>query len=193
MDNITINHILKTFTNINGEYLGIFTKSQLKKKNIILDYYENAYLILFIDNISRRLGHWVTVLKLRSRIYFLDSFGFHPKIYNLNLKHIFRSKVEYDFFFINLPLQSDRSTTCGAYVIYFIKNISICNFNILCFEKNVLKHFKNRNKQLNDQFVIKFIYDNFYHILPFNCKKMFCNDEFIIDRKRCMKDICKRF
>ena len=81
MDESTITFALKNIS-LNNNYLGIFTKIDLEKLNI--NTYKNFSLILFIDNISENLGHWNCIIKIDNKIFFLDSFGFNPKFYQLN-------------------------------------------------------------------------------------------------------------
>ena len=138
MDESTITFALKNIS-LNNNYLGIFTKIDLEKLNI--NTYKNFSLILFIDNISENLGHWTCIIKIDNKIFFLDSFGFDSKFYHLNFKKIFKSKNRISYFFLKFRLQGNNTTTCGAYVIYFIKNIVDCNYYINCFKNIFLQDF----------------------------------------------------
>ena len=189
MDDITISNVLKSFTNDNDNYLGILTLSQLY--NFDIDRHTNSILVFFIENIFKKLGHWVAILKIKNKIYFLDSFGLHPKLYNFDFKHIFKSKLKYDYYYLNLQTQSDSSSTCGAYTIFFIHTIIWCKYTITCFKKSVLKNLSHKNNILNDHFIIKYMYKHFKNILPSNCQELFCNTKFIINRENCVKLVCK--
>ena len=190
MDNITLNRVLKQFINTKYNYLGIFTISQLS--TIDTKKYKYLALILFIPNISKILGHWTVLIKVKNNIYFLDSFGLNPKLYNFDLKHTFKSKIKYNYYYLNVQIQSNSSTTCGAYAIYFIHTMILCKYNIICLKKKINKHLKNRIKSINDNFVIQYMYDYFKNSLPNNCQKLFCNNKFITNRKLCIQTICKR-
>ena len=138
MDNILINNIFKNIS-IKYNYLGIFSIKDLSNLNINL--YENFSLILFIENISPKLGHWVSVFKIKNKIFFLDSFGFHPNIYKINLKKIFKINKEINFYFLKYRLQGDNTTTCGAYAVHFINRILSCDYSIYCFITLFFKGF----------------------------------------------------
>ena len=189
MDNITINRILKKIINIDNNYLGIFTPSQLNYVNI--DRYNHLILILFIPNISKTYGHWCCLIKIKKVLYFLDSFGLNPDLYNFNLKHNLKTKKKYLYYYLNLQIQSNYTTVCGAYAIYFIHTLILCKYNINCLKKEIIRHLKNKNKLKNDYFIIQYMYNNFKKDLPFNCQNIFCNDKFIIKRKLCIETLCR--
>ena len=83
MDNILIDKIFKNIP-IKYNYLGIFSIKDLHSLNI--NRYSYCSLILFIENISVNLGHWVCIFKIKYELFFLDSFGFRPKFYKINIK-----------------------------------------------------------------------------------------------------------
>ena len=189
MDNITISHILKKIIKKNDNYLGIFTPPQLK--HISIDKYKCLILILFIPNISKNYGHWTSILKIRNKFYFLDSFGLNPKLNHIYFKNIFKTKKIYNFYYLNLQIQSKYTTTCGAYVIFFIQTIILCKYNITCFKKKNHISFKAQKKIKNDHFIIQYMYSHFKNNLSVNCEKLFCHSEFIINRGHCVESICK--
>ena len=86
MDENTLSNILYSYVNDTDNYLGIYTKDNIFDLNIMK--YRYCSLVLFIDNISRNLGHWCVIIKIMNNIYFLDSFGLHPKKYGIDLKNI---------------------------------------------------------------------------------------------------------
>ena len=189
MDNITINNIVKSFTQSCDNYLGVFTISQLYDINF--DHLRYTVIILFIDNISKKLGHWTSIIKINKKIYFLDSFGLNPKLYNLNLKRIFNSRVTYNYYYLNKKTQSEESSGCGAYVVFYIHTLVRCKYRISCFKKSILQNLRHENTLLNDHFIYLYVSKHFNDILPYTCKQLFCNTKFIINRKSCIKHICK--
>ena len=139
MDNIIIDKILKYINN--GKhfkyYLGVFT---IKEYNTLdLKNKKCFSLILFISNISKNLGHFVTIFKSKNKIFFCDSFGKNITFYKKNIHNI--------DFYMNIELQSKFTTVCGAYSIFFIHIISLCRYNISCFINLVLKYFNLKNKK----------------------------------------------
>ena len=135
------------------------------------------------------MGHWVTIFKIKNEIYFLDSFGLHPQMYNFDLKLVFKSKVKYAYYYLNLQTQSDESSACGAYIIFFIHTIVLCKYSFSCLKKK--KKIRHSNNLLNDHFIVQYIYEHFKDILPYNCQQLFCNSNFIINRNKCMQYVCK--
>ena len=107
--------------------------------------YKHCSFILFINTISNNLGHWTVIFKINDHIYFLDSFGLHPKKYGIHLKNIFKSEQIKKYHYLTHRIQDNDSTTCGAYSIYFIKNILQCNYSITCFTKKIMQHFNKTN------------------------------------------------
>ena len=189
MDNITISHILKKIIKKKDNYLGIFTPPQLN--HISIDKYKCLILILFIPNISKNYGHWTSIVKIRNKFYFLDSFGLKPKLYHIYFKNAFKTKKIYDFYYLNFQIQSKYATTCGAYVIFFIQTIILCKYSIPCFKKKIINHLKHKIKIKNDRFIIQYMYTHFKNNLSINCEKLFCNNKFIINRGRCVESLCK--
>ena len=129
MDNHLISDILNNVlkkSKFYGDYLGIFSIDDFNNLKIYI--YDKFSLILFIDNIFKNnLGHWIVISKSnKGRLYFLDSYGKNPEFY--------RKKIEKKFdFYLNIRLQSDFSTICGGYAIFFIDLISKCSYDMMCF------------------------------------------------------------
>ena len=86
---MNIQDIDKSFHNIfknfnlkkKNSYLGVYLPESFKKLN--LNKYNKCCLILFIDNISENLGHFITIVKInKKKIIFIDSYGKKPNFYN---------------------------------------------------------------------------------------------------------------
>ena len=69
MDNIILNKILKSINNGKKfkNYLGVFTIEEYNALN--LKNKKNFSLILFISNISKNLGHFVTIFKSENNFF----------------------------------------------------------------------------------------------------------------------------
>ena len=104
---------------------------------------------------------------------------------------MFKTKKLYNFYYLNLQIQSKYTTTCGAYVIFFIQTIILCKYNILCFKKKIINHLNHKNKIKNDHFITQYIYSHFKNNLSINCEKLFCHSKFIINRGHCVESLCK--
>ena len=95
-------------------------------------------LILFISSISENLGHFATIFKGKdNKVFFCDSYGKKLSFYkqNINNKYV---KIN---FFLKFKLQSNISTICGGYSIFFVHTISLCEYDAICFTKLFLKVF----------------------------------------------------
>lgn len=183
MDNIIIDKILKYINN--GKhfkyYLGVFT---IKEYNT-LDLKNKKYfsLILFISNISKNLGHFVTIFKSKNKIFFCDSYGKNLKYYKIKIKNI--------NFFLDYKLQSKNTTICGAYSIFFVHLISLCKYKITCFKKIFLNFFNLKKKVfLNDKYIKNYIFLIYPKLNNKDCKHLFCNKNFIINYQKCQKILC---
>ena len=178
-----LEYILKK--NYKKKYLGIFT---IESFNILdLRKREKCSLILFINNVSRNLGHWVVVININYKLYFIDSYGLSPVFYNKNIKNNY-SKINY---FLSSRLQSDSTTTCGSYAIFFIHLISYCKYDILEFTDIFLKVFNFNNLIKNDIYIIKYVSKMYPHFNKRKCNKFFCNNKFLSNYKKCSKMMCK--
>ena len=60
-------------------YLGVYSLDSFNK--IPLKNYTYCSIILFIDNITLNLGHWVCLFKIHNDLFFIDSFGKKPFFY----------------------------------------------------------------------------------------------------------------
>ena len=166
-------------------YLGIFTIDSFNILNIKNK--KKCSLILFINNISKNLGHWVTIININHKLYFIDSYGLSPMFYNKNINNT-HNKINY---FLNKRLQSDSTTTCGSYAVFFIHLISYCNYNLSKFTDILINNFNFKNLIKNDLYIIKYISKMYPYFNKKKCNKFFCNNMFLSNYKKCYKTICK--
>ena len=188
MDEITLSNILHENVKDTDKYLGIYTKNNFFGLNIMK--YEYCSLVLFIDNISINLGHWCVIVKIRNNLYFLDSFALHPQYYGIDFKYIKNSK-KLCVYYLTQRTQDDETSTCGAYVIYYLMNIINCKYKITCFISRFRQTFFETNYRKNDQFIIYYLSTKFpKYVSEKNCVNFFCNSNFIINRKQCLETLC---
>ena len=189
MDDIDIEIYLKYILKGRSEqhYLGIFTIDSFN----ILDIRgrKNCSLILFIDNVSKNLGHWVSVIKINYKLYFIDSYGLPPTFYNKNIKNVY-SEINY---FLNTCLQSNLTTTCGSYAVFFIHLISYCKYNLTVFTDIFFNNFNFLNLLKNDLYIIKYISKVYPYFNKKKCNRFFCNNMFLSNYKKCHESICKSY
>ena len=147
----------------------------------------NACLILFIDYFNDKLGHFVCVFKIKNELIFVDSFGLDNSFYNKNIVNKYNSFKQY----LSKRLQSEISTSCGGYVIFFIHIILKCNYNLNDFSKIIIENFPNKNNYVkNDKIIFKYIIYN-TRISSIACQKFFCNNSFGIKYNECIKYVCR--
>ena len=188
MDENTLSNILYSYVNDTDNYLGIYTKDNIFDLNIMK--YRYCCLVLFIDNISRNRGHWTVIIKIMNNIYFLDSFGLHPKKYGIDLKNIINLK-KHNLFYLTQRTQNNQTTTCGGYSIYYIINIIKCKYKIKCFVNQFKKNMSKINFRKNENFIVEYLSKTFpTYVNEQNCTNLFCNSQFIINRQECLKSLC---
>ena len=188
MDENTLSNILYSYVKHTDNYLGIYTKYNIFDLDIMK--YRYCSVILFIDNISKNLGHWCVIIKIINNIYFLDSFGLHPKKYGIDLKNIIRSK-KHNLFYLTQRSQNDQTTICGGYSIYFIISIIKCKYKITCFINQFKQKFSKTNFQKNYKFIVEYLSKTFpIQVNEKNCVNLFCNSQFIINQQQCLKSLC---
>ena len=181
MDTSIINKILQHINNkeVSKYYLGVFSIEEYNKLDIRkLDKFS---LILFINNIDTNLGHFVSLFKSGNKIYFCDSYGHNVKHYRRNIKNV--------SFYLKIRLQSNLSTSCGAFSIFFIHLISACKFDVFCFSDTFSKLFKF-NFIKNEKYIIKYIFSIYPKLNKKHCNNLFCNKHFLTNYKKCVKKLC---
>ena len=92
---------------------------------------------------------------------------------------------------LNKRLQSDSTTTCGSYTVFFIHLISYCNYNLSKFTDILINNFNFKNLIKNDLYIIKYISKMYPYFNKRKCNKFFCNNMFLSNYKKCYKTICK--
>ena len=186
MEQKTIDSILKYVlkSKYSQFFEGIFTIKEFETLKINK---KKCVLILFIDNISASKGHWVTIIKNDNILYYVDSYGLKPCSYMKNIKNIYFD-IKYYFLY---RLQSDFSTICGIYSIFFIHLTIECKFNLSCVSNTVITTF-TKSKIKNDQKMVKYIQKIYPFFTKKKCAKFFCNSRFIINFEKCYISLCKQ-
>ena len=82
----------------------------------------------------------------------MDSYGLKPCFYKKNIKNKY---FDIKYYFLS-TLQSNLSTICGLYCIFFTHLFIECKFNLSCVGNAVINTF-NKYKIKNDQKMVKFI------------------------------------
>ena len=165
-------------------FLGIFSIKTFNKLD--LTNIRNSCLILFIDYLNNKLGHFVCIFKIHNDLIFVDSFGMSNSFYKNNILNKYTPFKQY----LSKRLQSSVTTACGAYVVFFINTILKCNYDLNKFAVIVIQYFPKQNNYIqNDKIIFRYIVQN-TRISYKNCQKYFCNNKFAIKYKKCLKSIC---
>ena len=165
-------------------YLGVFTIKSFN--NLNLTNIKNACLILFIDYINEKLGHFVSIFKINNKLIWVDSYGKSVSFYKKNITNKYISFTYY----LSKKIQSNISTSCGAYCVFFIHMILKCDYDLNKYAKIILKEFPETKKFIeNDKKIVSYIIRN-TNISSKNCKKYFCNNSFIIKYNECLQSVC---
>ena len=177
-----MNKMLQHINNkeINKYYLGVFSIGQYNKLDI--HKFNKFSLILFINNIESNLGHFVSLFKSGNKIYFCDSYGHNVKYYKKNIKNV--------NFYLKIRLQSNLSTSCGAFAIFFIHLISVCKFDVFCFSNTFSKMFKFKSLIKIEKYIIKYVFSIYPKLNKKDCKYSFCSKHFLINYKKCFEKLC---
>lgn len=144
---------------------GVFARNELPTNNGFL-----PIVIIFNTDPSTAPGsHWlgIVVKKLPRRstptVYFIDSFGQPPSIYNVeSYLRTFSSDIRY----FTSQMQSTTTATCGAFAIYCTYYLLYRNVNTL---DDISTYLTTNNIILNDSLVYNFIKHRFpYFRFPFH-------------------------
>jgi hypothetical protein len=144
-DSNQLSTILKKIRVSNSTFEGIFARDTLPKNINSFP----TYLIVNTDLSSGQGEHWVSILYFSNDVVeFFDSFGFPPHVYNIPLVHcsLFNSK----------RLQSDNSTVCGQYCVYYLY-YRLRGHTLA----SIISSFSINNFYWNDKQVAKFIRNHF--------------------------------
>ena len=170
---------------LKNTYLGVFLLNSFK--NLPLTNYKFCSLIIFIDNLSKNLGHWVCLFKIHNNLYFIDSFGKKPLFYKKTITNRYL-KCNY---YMKKRFQGNNSTVCGAYVIFFIYNIIKFKYDINNFQSHIRTNLHPTKYTLNDRIIVNFIMDNTSYSLT-QCEHLFCSKKFIVNIALCKKTLCSK-
>lgn len=121
------------------EYLGVFSSNNIPETP------NNFILICNLSNKEEKGSHFITICKINSELFILDSLALN--IGNANLSE-FISNLEYDKInTIKDPIQSFQSISCGLFCVYFVLLFHVKSKQKL---KIPLYRFVKNNLILND-------------------------------------------
>ena len=185
MDDNIIKEIIQSIKNkkINKYYLGVFSIKEFN--HLDTRHMKHFALILFIHGIYKNLGHFVSVFKAHGKFYFVDSYGNTPTFYK---KKIINKYFKFDYC-LKIKLQTDYTTVCGAYAIFFVHLFNGCNFDVECVVNIFLKVFNPKKLIINDKYIVRYIFHIYPRINNNECQILFCNSNFIINYEKCKKNI----
>ena len=106
---------------------------------------------------SEPVGHWC-LLALKSeteKSIFFDSLGNKPSHYNNRLVEILETYGNGEFLYNEKQVQSNRSTSCGAYVTYVADRLCMGYEFHEC-----ISHFSTNNLGENDLLVENYLLDH---------------------------------
>lgn len=134
-------------------FLGVFCSDQLNSLDLLLPPKKPFMLItntLKSDDPPSRMGHWVVLYGDRTKVLFLDSFGFPPVFYGEAFSH-FMTKVGGTMYAFKEGFQGSDALTCGLYAIFFIHYTSRHGL-VKCIQYTY-HHFRPSDKVLNDTLI----------------------------------------
>ena len=157
MNTAQISHVLKSDKYTQVTFAATLPADMLPEAKI--DALPVAYVVN-TDPSTKPGTHWLAIYIDRKRQgYFMDSFGWPPSAYGFT-----------DFFKRNCAsctynerrLQSDHTTVCGQYCIYFI--LRLCRYASVA---SILRPFEHTALLQNDRYVHKIVEHNFRLGLPY--------------------------
>lgn len=103
--------------------------------------------------------HWLALFKTKQQVYFdfFDSFGHNINYYNNDFQN-FLEKHGGSYRTCNIQLQSNHTSLCGQYCLYFVFHRLLG----VSYSK-IVKNFSQNMKQ-NDDIVKQFVSENAYLI-----------------------------
>lgn len=147
MDAKDIYQILKSDPRASSCFQGVYPSDKLPEGKIS---YPSAF-VANIDKSHEKGSHWIAFFfdKLGEASYF-DSYGFYPLLptFEKFLDRHAKGKIKYN----NTQLQSLFSTTCGAYVIFYIMHRAR-GFSM----ESIVNMFDSRDQAYNDRHIHEFI------------------------------------
>ena len=169
------------------KFLGCLTVDEVAKLNIP---YEHDPLIIIVNILPSSkinlMGHWVLMYIENKTIYFLDSYGLHPKNYSRYFTQFLHNHKGFKLNLNKRQLQSPTSYVCGAYVLFFIH--TICHRGIKFLKKVLQNKFRNSTPTQNDRAILVFVYKHFPGLMT-KCRDTFCKDSLTF--KQCAFYLCK--
>ena len=168
MNSEQIERALKKNTSTARYFRGVYARDTLPRKP------RQGFYVVNFDKNGESGSHWICIRIGKSSNTYFDSYGRTPPPFAkacftkfLGLKKKLQKNTK--------QLQSDFSTTCGQWCIYYIWRT--CNgWNM----KNITSPFKLQTPLVND------------HVMSFIVKKNFGIDEKVIDRPFLKRQICKQ-
>lgn len=112
---------------------------------------KHRFWVVNTDSCGGRGKHWVAFyFPLRGRAEFFDSLGNSPEFYNTRFRYILTindPKYQYS----NSRIQSETSSVCGHYCIYFIEKRNKGSM------KNIMHDFSVSRLHKNDRLVSDYV------------------------------------
>ena len=168
MNSEQIENALKKNASTAPHFRGVYARDTLPRKP------RRGFYVVNFDKMGESGSHWVCMHVGKSSNAYFDSYGRKPPPFTqrdfakfLGLKKRLEKNT--------IQLQSDFSTTCGQWCIYYIWRT--CNgWNM----KNITTPFKSPTPLVND------------HVMSYILKKNFGVDGKVIDRPFLKEQICRQ-
>ncbi|HWY33610.1 MAG TPA: hypothetical protein VNX68_03120 [Nitrosopumilaceae archaeon] len=161
MNSLQIEHALLSDPSVRDQFVGVFPADAIPEKQ-----YPGAYIVN-TDSSNEPGQHWVAFYCTeKNQLEAFDSFGQDPGVYSEHIKEWMGN--DYLILSKNI-LQSEDSTLCGNYCMYFI--LLRCHgfsyedvISIFCSDRNlsdkyvckfINKYFKLRTKIQDNTFILK--------------------------------------
>ena len=168
MDSEQIEKALKKNATTARHFRGVYARDTLPRKP------KRGFYVVNFDKTGESGSHWVCMQIGKSTNAYFDSYGGKPPPFTQRAftKFLGQTKrLEKN----TKQLQSDFSTTCGQWCIYYIWRS--CNgWNM----KNIISPLKSQTPLVND------------HVMSYIVKKAFGTDGKVIDRPFLKKQICRQ-
>ena len=156
----------------------LLTQSVRNKKKL------DAYIVLTTSENDQYFGHFLLIVRTKKLLFFYDSFGFDPSVYQKNILIFINRHKHHEYVKWNRQVQSFDSITCGAHVLHILYFISQCHDIRLGVE--LYRRSLSSNLINNDKSVVRFLYKTF--IISKKCEQMFC-DNINSSEENC-KSVC---
>ena len=167
-------------------FLGVFCSDQLLTLDILRKKKPNKPF-MFISNTLKTsdppqtMGHWVAIYCDKTKVVFLDSFGFHPLTYGEYFQKFIDKLERGNTYAFKEGFQPLNSLTCGLYSIFFVHYTS--HYGLRQCIKHTYQNFKPFQKNQNDVWIKKY----FALDLEQSCQLWLSQDEKAMTYEECMK------